>query len=146
METVRARSNVKLVSGESEKGKRRLRKLISRPTYKSSRIFEDLSLVSVNTAKAEVTLDEPIAVGQAILDISKTIMFDFHYGYSKPKWGNKVKVLASNTDSLFYHVETDDVYKDVSGDVERWFDTSNYSPDHSSGIPTGRNKKVLTLF
>ncbi len=79
----------------------------------------------------------------SILDLSKTLMYRFHYEYVKPKWGDKAKLLFTDTDSLCYEIETDDVYKDISENVNEWFDTSNYDKDHPSGIPTGKNKKVI---
>ena len=81
-----------------------------------------------------------------ILDLSKTIMYDFHYNYIKEKYGNKAKLLFTDTDSLMYEIETEDFYKDISEDVKDRFDTSDYSPNHPSGIPTGCNKKVLGVF
>ena len=146
MENVRARSGVKLVSGASDKGKKRLRKLIANPTFKSAKVFEDSSLVSVNMAKREVMLDKPIAVGQAILDISNVVMFNFHYDYVLKKWSGKAKLLATDTDSLMYEIRTSDFFQDINPDVKTHFDTSDYPKDHPSGILTGQNKKVLGLF
>ena len=81
-----------------------------------------------------------------ILDLSKTLMFDFHYNYIKPKYGNKAKLLFTDTDSLMYEIQTEDFYNDISGDVRDRFDTSDYPENHPSGIPTGINKKVLGMF
>ena len=78
MEYVRGRSGVKVVSSETEKGKKKLRKLICDPTYKSAKVFPNSSgLVSVNMGKKVVKLNKPIAVGQANLDLSKVTMFNF---------------------------------------------------------------------
>ena len=81
-----------------------------------------------------------------ILDLSKTLMYDFHYNYIKQKYEDKARVLFTDTDSLMYEVETEDFYTDISADVKRRFDTSDYPPDHPSGIPSGFNKKVLGMF
>ena len=81
-----------------------------------------------------------------ILAISKTLMYDFHCNYIKRKYGGKATLLFTDTDSLMYEIETKDFYKDISADVRRRFDTSDYPPDHSSGIPSGFNKKVLGKF
>ena len=81
MENVRNRCGVKLVNGASEKGGKRLLKLYASPTFRGSKVFEDSALVSVNMAKKEVVLNKPIAVGQAILNLSKVVMFNFHYDY-----------------------------------------------------------------
>ena len=75
--------------------------------------------------------------------LSKTVMYEFHYNYIKPKYGSKANLLYTDTDSLMYEIETEDFYKDISGDVKDRFDTSNFKPNHPSGIPTGCNKKVL---
>ena len=81
-----------------------------------------------------------------ILDLSKTLMHDFHYNYIKQKYEDKAKLLFTDTDSLMYEIETEDFYKDISADVKDRFDTSDYPPDHPSGIPSGFNKKVLGMF
>ena len=82
----------------------------------------------------------------SILDISKTLMYDFHYGYIKEKYNDKARLLFTDTYSLIYEIETDDFYKGISGDVLTSFDTSNYPKDHPSGITTGVNKKVIGMF
>ena len=76
-----------------------------------------------------------------ILDISKTLMYDFHYNYIKKKYKDKAKLLFTDTDSLMYVIETEDVYDDTGNDVER-FDTSDYKAGHPSGIRTEIKKKV----
>ena len=83
MENVRERSNIEIVN---ENDVKRLEKLIARPNYKGSFRFEDSNLVSVNMKKTGVVLNKPIYLGQSILDISKVLMYDFHYGYIKPKY------------------------------------------------------------
>jgi len=78
----------------------------------------------------------------SILDISKTLMNDFHYNYIKKKYGSKAKLLMTDTDSFMYEIKTEDFLKDISGDVREKFDTSNFPQNHPSGILTGFNKKV----
>ena len=82
----------------------------------------------------------------SILDLSKNLMYDFHYNYIKSKYGDRSKLLMTDTDSLCYEIKTEDFYRDITPDVYKWFDTSNYPKDHVSGIPTGVNKKVPGLF
>ena len=137
MENIRNRVDVKLVNTEEK-----LRKLAAKPNFKSRKIFSE-NLVSVHMKKTSLTMVKPVYLGMCILDLSKTIMFDFHYQYIKSKYGDKAKLLFSDTDSLMYEIETEDFYKDISGDVKNRFDTSDYPENHPSGIPTGINKKVL---
>ena len=73
-------------------------------------------------------------------------MYDFHYNYIKQKYGDKAKLLFTDTDSLMYEIQTEDFYKDISADVKHKFDTSDYPPNHPSGIPSGFNKKVIGMF
>ena len=82
----------------------------------------------------------------SILDLSKTLMYDFHYNYIKKKFASKVNLLFTETDSLCHEIETEDFFKHISADVQEKFDTSNFSPNHPSGIPTGINKKVPGIF
>ena len=140
MENIRNRVNVKLVNT-----KEKLRKLVSKPNFKSRNIFNE-NLVSVHMKKTSLTMNKPVYLGMCILDLSKTLMFDFHYNYIKPKYGDKAKLLFTDTDSLLYKIITEDFYKDISGDVWDRFDTSDYLENHPSGIPTGINKKVLGMM
>ena len=140
MENIRNRVNVKLVNTEE-----RLKKLSAKPNYKSCKIFNE-NLISVHMKKTSLTMNKPVYLGMCILDLSKTIMYNFHYNYIKPKYGAKAKLLFTDTDSFMYEIETEDFYKDISGDVKDRFDTSDYPENHPSGIPTGINKKVLGMF
>ena len=141
MENIRNRVNVKLVST-----KEKLKKLVAKPNFKGPpKIFNE-NLVSVHMKKTSLTMNKPVYLGMCILDLSKIIMFDFHYNYIKPKYGNNAKLLFTDTDSLFYEIQTEDFYKDISGDVKNRFDTSDYPENHPSGIPTGINKKVLGMM
>ena len=140
MENIRNRVNIKLTTtGEQFK------KLTAKPNYESRKIFNE-NLVSVHMKKTSLTMNKPVYLGMSILDLSKTLMFDFHYKYIIPKYGNKAKLLFTDTDSFLYEIQTEDFYKDISGDVKDRFDTSDYPEGHPSGIPTGVNKKVLGMF
>ena len=140
MENIRNRVNVKLVNNEEK-----ARKLIAKPNYRSCKIFSE-NLISVHMKKTSLVMNKPVYLGARILDLSKTIMYDFHYKYIKPMYKDKAKLLFTDTDSLMYEIETEDFYKDISGDVKDRFDTSDYPENHPSGIPTGINKKVLGMF
>ena len=91
-------------------------------------------------------MNKPIYLGQAILDISKTLMYEFWYDYIKPKYGDKARLCYMDTDSFVMNIKTEDFYKDIASDVERWFDTSNYDKKDNRPLPIGKNKKVIGLF
>ena len=120
-------------------------KLSSKPNFERLTIFDE-NLVAVHMKKTELYFNKPIYVGQAILDLSKTLMFDFHYNYIKNKYGNKAELLYTDTDSLMYHIQTDDFYLDIKKDIKNKFDTSDYYEYHPSGIKIGVNKKIIGKF
>ena len=68
-------------------------------------------------------------------------MYEFWYGYLKPKYGEKAKLCYINTDSFITHVKTEYIYKDIAEDVETRFGTSNYEIDRP--VPMGKNKNVV---
>ena len=140
IENIRKRQNIQLI----EDRKKALR-LSSRPNFDRCTIF-DRHLIAVHMKNTKVYFDKPVYVGQAILDLSKTLMFNFHYKYIKEKYPNKAELLFTDTDSLMYHIKTKDFYKDIDPDVRDKFDTSDYPSVHPSGIITGANKKVIGMF
>ena len=91
-------------------------------------------------------MNKPGYLGVAILDISKTLMHDFWYDYIKPKYGDRAKLYYTGADSSVIYIETEDFYKDIVNDVQRWFDTSNYDENDERPLPIGKNKKVIGLF
>ena len=137
MENIRKRVDVRLVTDE-----KKLLKLTSKPTYVSSKIFNK-NLVAVHKIKETLTLNRPAYVGMCILDLSKTLMYDFHYKYIKEIYGNKAKLLFTDTDSLTYEIEAKDVYKDFFKDKDK-FDNSDY-PEYSPFLYK-TNKKVIGKF
>jgi hypothetical protein len=140
IENIEKRVDVRLVTSERE-----ALKLSAQPNYHSCTIFDE-NLVAVHMRKTKLKYDKPIYLGMSILDLSKTLMYDFHYNYVKKKYGDRAKLLFTDTDSLAYEIKTEDFYADISNDVEQLFDTSEYSKDHPSGIKTGVNKKVIGMF
>ena len=94
--------------------------------------------------KVKVMMNKPVYLGQAILDLSKIIMYELHYDYMLPKYGNNLKVCYMDTDSLVYRIETEDFYKDIAKDVPTRFDMSGYCKGRS--LPMGLNKKVIGLM
>ena len=93
--------------------------------------------------KERLKLDKPSYVGMCILDLSKTLMYDFHYNYIKPKYGKRAILGFTDTDSLLYSIETDDVYEDLYED-RGLFDNSDYPK--SSKFFFDENKKVIGKF
>ena len=137
MENIRKRVDVRLVTDE-----KKLLKLTSKPTYVSSKIFNE-NLVAVHKIKETLTLNRPAYVGMCILDLSKTLMYDFHKNYIKRNYGYKAKLLFTDTDSLTYEIEAKDVYKDFFKDKDK-FDNSDY-PEYSPFFYK-TNKKVIGKF
>ena len=74
--------------------------------------------------KTKVKMNKPIYLAMSILDISKTLMYEFWYNYIKPKYGDQAKLCYVDTDSFVIYIKTEDFYKYIANDVERWFDTS----------------------
>ena len=137
MENLRKRVDVRLVTS-----KEKLLKMASKPTYVSSKIFNE-NLVAVHKIKETLTLNRPAYVGMCILDLSKTLMYDFHYNYIKSKYGDKAKLLFTDTDSLTYEIETKDVYQDFWNDKDK-FDNNDYNKE--SPFYNTANQKVLGKF
>ena len=137
MENLRKPVDVRLVTDE-----KKLTKLASKPTYVSSKIFND-NLVAVHKIKETLTLNRPTYVGMCILDLSKTLMYDFHHNYIKTKYGDKAKLLFTDTDSLTYEIESEDVYQDFWKNKDM-FDNSDYP--ESSIYYCNKNKKVIGKF
>ena len=137
MENIRKRVDIRLVTSEEK-----LLKLSSKPTYVSSKIFNE-NLVAVHKIKETLTLDRPTYVGMCILDLSKTLMYDFHYNYIKNNYGNKAKLLLTDTDSLTYEIETKNAYADFFKDKNK-FDNCDYPKNSPYFFDT--NKKVIGKF
>ena len=137
MENIRKRVDVRLVTDE-----KKLLKLTSKPTYVSCKIFNE-NLVAVHKIKETITLNRPAYVGMSILDLSKTLMYDFHYKYIKKNYGEKAMLLFTDTDSLTYEIEANDVYRDFWIDKDK-FDNSDY-PEGSPYFDK-TNKKVIGKF
>ena len=91
--------------------------------------------------KTKVIMNKPVYLVMSILDISKILMYGFWYDYIKPKYENRAKLCYTDTDSLMFHIITEDFYEDIVVDVERWFDTSDYDENDKRPLPIGKNKK-----
>ena len=95
---------------------------------------------------SEVKINKPIYLGQAVLDLSKTLMFEFWYDYLKPRYGDQIRLCYTDTDSFIMRIKTDDFYKDINNDVDKWFDTSNFNKNDNRLLEIGKNKTVLGKF
>ena len=91
-------------------------------------------------------MNKPVYLAQAILDISKTLMYEFWYDYIKPKYQEKARLCYTDTDSFIINIETEDFYEDITQDINKWFDTSNYDKNDKRPLPIGINKKVIRKF
>ena len=91
-------------------------------------------------------MNKPVYLGQSILDLSKLVMYEFHYDYMVPKYEDKLKLCYMDTDSFVYEIKTDDFYGDISKDVRERFDTSGYDSRDERPLPVGENKKVIGLM
>ena len=140
MENVRNLRDIKIVTMDKRRSI-----LASEPNYHSTKyISKDLLIMEMK--KAEVKMNKPIYLGQAILDLSKTLTYEFWYDYIKTKYGDKARLCYMDTDSFVVNFKTKDFYKEIASDVERWFDTSNYDKKDNRPLPIGKNKKVIGLF
>ena len=137
MENIRKRCNIHLETDPDH-----FLRQTAKPTFQSCKIFNE-NLVAVQMVKDRVRLDKPIYVVMSILDLSKTLMYDFHYNYIKPKYGDKAILGFTDTDSLLYRINTEDIYEDLYIDKDL-FDNSDYPK--SSKFFFSENKKVIGKF
>lgn len=133
-ENLRNRVDIRLVSNE-----KKAQKLQNLPYFKDSRVISD-ELRAIEMRKTEIYYNRPVIVGACILDLSKTLMYDFHYKVIKEKYGNNAKLLFTDTDSLCYHIKTDDIYEDMKQQSDL-YDFSDYDKAHP--CYSASNKKVI---
>ena len=137
MENIRRHRDIRLVNNTKD-----YLKAVMRPNFKSGTLLGP-DLMGCEMGKVKVVMNKPVYLGQAILDLSKIIMYEFHYDYMLPKYGNNIKLCYMDRDSLVYDIETKDFYKDIAEGVEARFDTSGYC---DRPLPVGKNKKVIGLI
>ena len=140
MENVRKHRDIKLVTTEEKRIK-----LVSEPNYHTTKHFSK-NLLAIEMKKTKVKMNKPVYLGMSILDISKTLMYEFWYDYVKPKYKEKAKLCYMDTDCFVIIIFTETFFEDINNDVERWFDTSNYDKNDKRPLQIGVNKKVIGMF
>ena len=139
MENIRNHKNIKVVMTEEK-----FTKLVMKPNFRSSILFGE-NLMGFEMGKVKVVMNKPVYLGQAILDLSKLVMYEFHYDYMRRKCDSRnLKLCYMDTDSLVYQIRTDAFYADIASEVPARFDTSAHRSDRP--LPTGLNKKVIGLM
>ena len=140
MEKIRKHRNIKLVTTEEK-----YLCTVMKPNFKSGVLFGE-NLMGCEMGKIKVVMNKPVYLGQVILDLSKILMYEFHYDYMVPKYSDRLKLCYMDTDSLVYDIKTEDFYEEIANDVEARFDTSGYSKTDFRPLPIGLNKKVIGLM
>ena len=120
MENIRNRMDIRLRTDDKS-----AEKLVSKPNYERTTIFSE-DLIAVHMKNTELVFNKPDYLGMSILDISKTLMYDFHYYYIKKKYGPKAKLLMTYTDSLMHKIHTEDFFENIREDIKEKFDTSKF--------------------
>ena len=138
MENVRKHRDIKLVTTD-----KRINQLVSEPNYHTIKYFSE-NLLAIEMKKITAKTNKPVYLGLSILEISKTLMYEFWYDYIKPKYQKNAKLYYINTDSFIISIKTRYFYEDIANDVEKRFDTSNYEVNRP--LPTGKNKKAIGLM
>ena len=134
MESVRKHRNIKFGTNEES-----YLRTVMKPNFKSEVRFGE-NLMGCELGKVKVIMKKLVFLGQAILDLSKIIMYEFHYDYMKRKYGSggqwsqvahgeNLKLCYMDTDSFIYNIKTEDFYADIADDVPARFDTSGYCPN-----------------
>ena len=108
LENIRNMVDIRLISSNKI-----VQKLAAKTNYDQYTIFDE-NLIAVDMKKTKLYFNKPIYLGMSILDLSKSLMYDFHYNYIKTKYGDKEKLLFTDTDSVTYEIKTKDFYKDIN--------------------------------
>ena len=140
MENVRKHRDIKLLTREEKRIK-----LVSQPNYHTKNQFSE-NLLAIEMEKTKVKMTKPKYLSMSILDISKTLMYEFWFDSIKTKYKDKARLCYTDTDSFVINILTKDFFEDINNDVERWFDTSNYDKNDKRLLQTGINKKVIEMF
>ena len=130
MENVRNHRIIKLVNNDKKRNK-----LVSESNYHTKKWFSE-NLLTIEMKKTSVKMNKSIYLGLAILSLSKILMYDYWYNEMKPKYEDRIRLCYTDTDSFIMHIKTEDFCKDITDDVEKKYDTSNYT------VETPKNKKI----
>ena len=104
------------------------------------------SVFAVEMGNTKIKMNNPVYLRQAIMDLSKTLIYEFHYNYMHPKYGSKVKLCYMDTDIVVYEIKIKYLYKDIAEEVEMRFDISNYLKNNNRLPRIGKNKKVIFMM
>lgn len=150
MENIRNRIVIHLVSNAQK-----LEKLIAKPEFLDSTIYNE-NLAAIHMAKKSIVYNKPIYIGLSVLDLSKTIMYEYHYDVMLPRYGpERLKLMYMDTDSFIYHIKTENLHYDMLGMID-YLDTSDFPTNHlcysvKNKIVLGKfkdemNDKIITKF
>ena len=138
MVNARKQRDIKLVT--TKKGRKYL---VAEPNYYTTKFFTE-GFLATEMRKCQILVNKPVYLGLSILDLRKTVTYDFLYDYVNAKYGENVKICYMDTDGFILHEKTNDIYKYITEDVEARFDTSSYELDRP--ILKLKMKKVIGLM
>ena len=108
----------------------------------SCRIFNS-DLVAIEMSRVNMFLNRPMYIGEAILDVSKVLMQDFYYNFLYKKYGERLSLCMSDTDSLLIFLEgVEDIYEDFKSYSDK-FDFSNYPNTHPNYSVENKGKVLV---
>ena len=148
MENIRKHRTIRLVNNDKD-----YLRCIMKPNFKSGVLY-GLNLMGCEMGKTVLKTNKLVYIRQAILDLSKMIMYEFHYDYMVSKYVDSMGFTHAlcilpcdmDTDSFVYDIETENFYTDIVDDIENRFDTSGYKKGGSRPLKVGVNKKVIGLM
>lgn len=142
MENLRLRTDIRLVNEWYGRGKNNARNLIAQPNFKKLTFFAE-DLIAIELHKSHILMNKPIITGMVILERSKELMYKFMYNYLKPKYGQNIRLVYTDTDSFILEIKTDDVYADIRNEPDiNEFDTWDYPEENIYGIKRHNNKVI----
>ena len=139
MENVKKHRDIQFVTTDEKRYK-----IASELNYHIANHFSEIFIGNRNE-KTKVKMNKPVYLGMSILDISKTLMYEFWYQYMKLKYKEKAKLYYMDTDSFVINIFTQYIFKDIN-DIGKWFDTCNYDKNDKRSLKTGIYKKVIGMF